>query len=213
MGTYQLGLTYFADSIALNRAAGCLEVILRQYGAAVPHLSKALAWVSSDHEGSYYLGLALEADGLEANGDDRGARIQWEFAQQFRGYHAPAMMSLAALAARGGDRAGALAMVQEVLSNRPRLTRAGGMEIALLRALRRTADAKQRLLVWRRQDPASSFLAYEAMRLGDSDPDLLAHLAAVPSVSSKLLQITCVSVSMTMRSTRSGDSIPPARMS
>jgi hypothetical protein len=99
-------------------------VILKQYGAAVPHLSKALAWVSSDHEGAYYLGLALEADGLEANGDDRGARIQWEFAQQSRGYHAPAMMSLAALAARGGDRAGALAMVQEVLSNRPRLTRA-----------------------------------------------------------------------------------------
>jgi tetratricopeptide (TPR) repeat protein len=136
--------------------------------------------VSSDHEGAYYLGLALEADGLEANGDDRGARIQWEFAQQSGGYHAPAMMSLAALAARGGDRAGALAMVQEVLSNQPRLTRAGGMEIALLRALRRTADAKQRLLFWRRQDPASSFLAYEAMRLGDNDPDLLAHLAADP---------------------------------
>jgi tetratricopeptide (TPR) repeat protein len=175
LGTYRGGLTRFPDSIALNRAAGRLEVILRQYGAAVPHLSKALAWVSSDHEGAYYLGLALEA-----KGDDRDARIQWEFAQQSGSYHAPAMMALAAMEARGGDRTRALGMIQEVVRNRPDLTRAGGMEVALLRKLRRTAEAEQRLLFWREKDPANSFFAYEAMRLSESDPAFLAHLASDP---------------------------------
>ena len=175
LATYQRGVTLFPDSIALNRATGRLEVILRQYGAAVPHLSKALAWVSSDHEGAYYLGLALEA-----KGDDRGARTQWEFAQQSGNYHAPAMMALAALQARGGDRTLALSIVQELVGGRPDLTRAGDMEVALLRTLVRPAEAKKRLLFWRQKDPANSFLAYEAMRLGESDPALLAHLAADP---------------------------------
>jgi tetratricopeptide (TPR) repeat protein len=175
LGTYRGGLTRFPDSIALNRAAGRLEVILRQYGAALPHLSKALAWVSSDHEDAYYLGLALAA-----KGDDRNARIQWEFAQQSGNYHAPAMMALAALEARGGNRTRALSMIQEVVRNWPDLIRGGGMEVALLRTLRRTAEAKQRLLLWREKDPASSFLAYEAMRLGENDPALMAHLAGDP---------------------------------
>ena len=175
LATYQRGLTRFPDSIALNRAAGRLEVILRQYEGAVQHLSKALAWVSSDHEAAYYLGL-----GLEAKGDNRSARIQWEFAQQSGSYHAPATMALAALAAREGDRTRALGMVQELVGTRPDFTSAGGIEVALLRALRRNDDAKKRLLFWRQQDPTSSFLAYEAMRTGESDPALLAHLAADP---------------------------------
>ena len=175
LATYQRGLTRFPDSIALNRAAGRLEVILRQYGVAVPHLLRALAWVSSDHEAAYYLGLALEAEG-----DHRSARIQWAFAQQSGRYHAPAMMALAALEARGGDRTRALGMVQELVTNRPDLIHAGGMEVAILRALRRPAEAEKRLLFWRQKDPASSFLAYEAMRLGNSDPALLDHLAADP---------------------------------
>lgn len=175
LATYQRGLTRFPDSIALNRAAGRLEVALRQYGAAVQHLSKALAWVSSDHEAAYYLGLALEA-----RGDDRSARIQWEVAQQSGSYHAPATVALAALEARSGDRTRALGMIQELVSNRPDLTRAGGMEVALLRTLRRPAEAEKRSSFWRQKDPTSSFLAYEAMRLGESEPDLLAHLAADP---------------------------------
>jgi tetratricopeptide (TPR) repeat protein len=136
---------------------------------------RALAWVSSDHEAAYYLGLALEGEG-----DDRSARIQWEFAQQSGRYHAPAMMALAALEARGGDRMRALGMVREVVSSRPDLIHAGGMEVALLRALRRGSEAKKRLLIWRQEDPTSSFLAYEGIRLGESDPALLAHLAADP---------------------------------
>ena len=173
--TYQRGLARFSDSIALNQATGRLEVILKQYAAAAQHLSKALAWMNSDHETAYYLGLALAA-----NGDERGARSQWEFAQQSESYHAPAIMMLAAMEARAGDRERGLKMVQQGVNNRPDLTREGAIEIALLRTLRRQPEATKRLEYWKQQDPTSSFLRYEAMRMGQSDPGLFAHLAADP---------------------------------
>ena len=173
--TYQQGMARFPNSIALNRAAGRLEVNLNQYDMATQHLSKVLAWVNSDHETAYYLGLALAAQG-----DVQGARRQWEFAQQSGSYHAPAMMRLAALEAMAGDRLRALRMIQEVVSNRPELVRAGGVEVALLRTLKRKAEATKRLSFWKRQDPTSSFLRYERIRLGQSDPGLMIHLAADP---------------------------------
>ncbi|HEY7616846.1 MAG TPA: tetratricopeptide repeat protein, partial [Terriglobales bacterium] len=171
--TYQQGLAKFPHSAALNRAAGRLEVILKQYSGAVPHLSKALARVSSDHEAAYYLGLAFAAQG-----DERAARIQWEFAQQSASYHSPALLELAALESREGNRARALVLVQE--AERPELVRTGGMGVTLLRVLGRNAAAGQRLGLWKKKDPTSSFLRYEAVRLGASDPSLLAHWAADP---------------------------------
>jgi tetratricopeptide (TPR) repeat protein len=183
--TYRRGLVRFPESIALNQAAGRLEVILNQFDVAAGHLSRALAWESSDHETAYYLGLALAA-----KGDERAARIQWEFAQQSGSYHAPAMMALAALESRSGDREKALTMVQDAAGNGSGHVRAGGMEVTLLRALDRQAEAKSRLEFWRQQDPTSSWLRYEAVRLGGNnprladpgvaDPGLAAHLAADP---------------------------------
>jgi len=133
--TYERGLVQFPDSIALNRAAGRLEVALKENRVAVQHLSKALARVSSDHEAAYYLGQALAAEG-----DDRAARIHWEFAQQSGSYHAAAMMALAALESREGQRERALRIVQELVSNRPDLIQAGGMEVC---ALARTAASSR----------------------------------------------------------------------
>jgi tetratricopeptide (TPR) repeat protein len=173
--TYQRGLAQFPDSIALNRAAGRLEVVLKENRVAVQHLSKALAWVSSDHEAAYYLGQALAAEG-----DDRAARIHWEFAQQSGSYHAAAMMALAALESREGQRERALRITQELVSNRPYLIQAGGMEVALLRVLRGQAEASKRLGFWRQKDPTFSLLRNEALRLGANDAALLAHLAGDP---------------------------------
>jgi tetratricopeptide (TPR) repeat protein len=172
---YQQGLARFPNSVALNQAAGRLEVILNQYDLAAQHLSQALAWVNSDHETAYYLGLALAAQG-----DLQGARSEWEFAQQSGSYQAPAMILLAALEARTGDHLSALRMIQEVVSNHPDLVRAGGMEVALLRTLQHKTEAAKRLAFWKHQDPTNSFLRYEAIRLGQSDPPLMAHLAADP---------------------------------
>lgn len=173
--TYQRGLAQFPDSIALNRAAGRLEVVLKENRVAVQHLSKALARVSSDHEATYYLGQALAAEG-----DDRAARTQWEFAQQSGSYHAAAMVALAALESREGQRERALRITQELVSNRPDLIQAGGMEVALLRVLRRQPEARKRLRFWRQKDPTCSLLRYEALRLGANDPALLEHLAGDP---------------------------------
>jgi tetratricopeptide (TPR) repeat protein len=173
--TYQRGLARFPNSIVLNRAAGRLEVSLKQYEAARQHLSKALALMSSDHETAYYLGLALAA-----KGEHREARIHWEFAQQSGSYHAPALMELAALEARGGERKRALQMIQDVVRIRPEIVRAGGMEVALLRVLGYESKATERLKIWRQEDPTNSFLRYEALRLGTKDSALLAHLAGDP---------------------------------
>ncbi len=173
--TYQRGLAKFPESIGLNRGAGRLEVILKQYGAAVTHLANALSWASNDHETAYYLGIAEAAEK-----DLRSARTHLEFAQQSGEFHAPALMELAAIEARAGNRPRALSLIQETVSDAPDLTRAGNMEVALLRNLGRQGEARTRLAYWQKKDPTSSFIRYEAMRLGNSDPQLLAHLAGDP---------------------------------
>jgi tetratricopeptide (TPR) repeat protein len=173
--TYQRGLARFRNSIALNRAIGRLEATLKQYEAAVEHLGPAVASVSIDHEAAYYLGLALAA-----TGDDRQARVHWEFSQQSRSYHAPALCCLAALEARGGNRERALEMIQDAPRTTPGLVRAGGVEVALLRVLGRRRQAKKALAGWTERDPANSLLRYESTRLGARDPALLAHLAGDP---------------------------------
>jgi tetratricopeptide (TPR) repeat protein len=173
--TYQLGLAQFPESIALNRAAGRLEVSLKQFTAAGQHLSKAITAVNNDHEAAYYLGLALAAEGR-----DQSARIQWEFAQQSRDCHAAARLELAALAARDGNHEHNLRLLRQLGDGHPELVKAGELEIALLRACAREDEARERLAFWKQKDPTCSFLRYEAMRLGASDPTLLAHLAADP---------------------------------
>src|SRR5581483_9855678 len=105
--TYQKGLARFPESIALNKGAGRLETSLAQYGNAVPHLSKALLWKSEDHETAYYLGIADEAQNQL-----RDARTHLDFAQQSEEFHAPALMELAGIEARAGDRNRALALIE-----------------------------------------------------------------------------------------------------
>src|SRR5205085_12674520 len=139
------------------------------------HLSKALAWMSSDQETAYYLGLAQSA-----NGEDRSARTHLEFAQQSNSFHVPALLALAALEARTGNRDQALKLVQDAIVTRPDLPHAGTMELALLRSLGRQGDARNRLAHWLNQDPTSSLLRWEAAKLGTPDASLLAHLAGDP---------------------------------
>ena len=173
--TYRDGLKNFPQSIALNRAAGRLEVALQQYDHAEEHLAKALLWRSNDQETAYYLGLAEAANGREGN-----ARMHLEFAQQADSFHAPALLVLAQLEARDRKIERALTLVEEALAARPDLARAGVMELALLRTLGRQAAAKMRLQYWQEEDPTNSTIAYEAVRMGTSNPALLAHLAGDP---------------------------------
>jgi tetratricopeptide (TPR) repeat protein len=61
LSTYRDGVRRFPGSIALQRAAGRLDVSLKRYAEATQYLSAAVARVSNDMEASYYLGLAYAA--------------------------------------------------------------------------------------------------------------------------------------------------------
>ena len=175
LANYREGLARHPASVELNRAAGLLLVGLKRYEEAAPHLEAVLARVTNDRQASYYSGLAAAA-----RGDLEQARLSWEIAQQFGAERAPALFALAGLAAREGRPDAALDTIERLVAAKPDAVRAGGLEVALLRALGRAADAASRLAMWRVMDPTSAFLRYEATRLGTDDPALWRHLAADP---------------------------------
>ena len=73
--------------------------------------------------------------------------------------------------------------------NYPDAARLGDMDVALLRILGDTKSAEQHLTALRSTDPANSFLAYEATRLGHEDAALWDYLAADPE---KILEIAAL---------------------
>ena len=172
---YRSGLSRLPHSLDLDRAAGRLEVALHQNGPAAEHLAYALSRVSTDREAWYYAGLAALAQGRDA-----AARRDLEQAQPYGTYRVPATIELAAIASRAGRRAEALALLERAAGEPRRPVRPGGLQVALLRSLGRTDEAKSRLAAWLEQDPGNSFLRHEATRLGGDDPALWAHMAADP---------------------------------
>jgi tetratricopeptide (TPR) repeat protein len=62
----------------------------------------------------------------------------------------------------------------------PDAVRAGAMSVALRRTLGQVEAARAGVKAWRAIDPTSSFLRYEATKLGAVDEALWAHLAADP---------------------------------
>jgi tetratricopeptide (TPR) repeat protein len=180
--TYRQGLVRFPGSLPLRKASGRLKVALKQYASAVEDLSAVRKRVSNDYETAYYLGHAFAAVG-----DSSKARLAWEAAQNFGTYRSAATLALVALAARAGDKEGAVEVLQRLTAEGPRLVRAGALEVTLLRSLNRTAEARERLGYWRDVDPTNSFLRYEATRLGEGDEALWYRLAADPE---RILEIT-----------------------
>lgn len=199
---YAAALAAFPESVALERAAGRLLVGLKRYAEAVEPLSRVVARASNDGEALYYLGLA-EA----ALGETQKARFAWDQAATLAGWRAVSLLQLGRLVAREGsdlesahepgsspneqhataeccgsrsDPQEALRLVREAVAASPGMIRAGGMEVALLRRLGRTEEAKARLVRWRAEDPPSSFLRHEAVLLGASEPSLWTHLAGDP---------------------------------
>ena len=170
--TYEAGRTRFPASFDLARAAGRLAVALQRYAEAAPRLEEALARVSSDGEAHYYLGLARA--GL---GDDERARASWEAAAHFARWRAPSLLQLARGAARAGDGGHAVGLLDQAIAAGPGITRAGALQVALLRRAGRAAEARARLARWRADDPTSTFLRHEAVRLGSTEPALWSHLA------------------------------------
>lgn len=175
LATYQEGRRRFPKSLPLAKAAGRLAVDLKQFDAAVPLLEEALARDNSDLETWYYMGLARAA-----RGDARGARLAWEQSQSYGALRSASLLQLAALEARSGDRSTAAALLNRLPVDPAAPARAGGIQVALWRALGRTDRAKSRLASLLREDPTSNLLRVEATKLGRGDAALWLHLAADP---------------------------------
>ena len=173
--TYREALNTDPGNFELNKAAGRLAATLRNYPEAIRLLSRAQYRRSNDPEIHYYLGQAF----LGA-GDVYKARTEFEAAQRQPYLRAAARLMLARISGRSGDPSGALDWVRAALAEKPDAARAGGMEVALLRSLRRQAEARQRLERWLAANPADSFLRVEGVKLGGDDEPLWRHLAADP---------------------------------
>jgi tetratricopeptide (TPR) repeat protein len=173
--TYAAGLERFPESFGLLKAAGRLDVSLKRTEQARPLLARAQSRVSNDPEVRYYLGLALAAQGDEAK-----ARAEWEAAAILAPFRSAARLELARLDTRSGDLAGALSRVRAAVEESPDAARLGGLEVALLRRLGRSDEARARLSRWRALDPTGGFLRHEAAKLGAADAGLWPHLAGDP---------------------------------
>lgn len=169
--TIQAGLAKFPRSAALNKAAGRLAVGLNRFEEAVQWLSKG----PSDAETHYYLGLAY----VQMSYVPRACQ-EFEAARNDPRFGPAAGFELAQSKALLGDLKAALAELEETLKADAGMPGAGALEVALLRNLKRTGDASQRLEYWLAWDPGDSALRYEATRLGKADEALWRHLAADP---------------------------------
>ena len=166
---YLEGLNRFPESLALRRALGRLDVVLKRYPSAVEHLTVATERVSTDRESWYYLG-----HGLLALGDTAGSASAWEKSQAFGPFRDASRYHLAAHRARGGDLDGA----RDLLVGGD--VRSRWMEAALLRHLQRPGEAGRVLAAARGEDPTGSQGRFEGTLQGRADDALWAHLAGEP---------------------------------
>lgn len=173
LAIYREGLKRYSGSVSLHRAAGRLEVALKQYSPAIQHLSLVMTRDSTDKEASYYLGLAYQA-----TGEPDKARRAFEVSEQFGTFRPSALFELASLDARNGDLQGAEEKVARAYTEFPDAARVGDLDVTLLRLLGKSNQARELLFKLRAADPPNSFLRYEATRLGHDDPALWPHLAA-----------------------------------
>lgn len=176
LATYREGLTRFPESVTLHRAVGRLDVGLKQYTDAIPHLTTVLVRISNDAEAAYYLGLAYVA-----TGDLGKATRAFEVSEQYGPFRAPSLFELAALDARSGNLTKAsneLTATSAEFADSTAELRA--LNVSVLRRLNKSDSADAQLRKRQPADPADPFLRYEAALLGHDDPALWPHLAADP---------------------------------
>jgi tetratricopeptide (TPR) repeat protein len=177
MAVYKAGLQQYPGNLQLLKAAGRLAVVL---GWAEANERDPVAWLEAAHalnttdfEVQYYLGLALAAAGRPG-----AARPHLESAQRFRATRVAATVQLARLLAREGDLHGALRQIEIAVTEAPRATALGAIEVSLLRRLDRLERARERVNYWLAADPASSLLRHESLAIGAADESLWLHLGA-----------------------------------
>ncbi|MGB9435837.1 MAG: DUF5107 domain-containing protein [Candidatus Acidiferrum sp.] len=175
LSTYQEGLQHYPESVVLHRAAGRLDVGLKQFADAIAQLSPVLTRISNDKEASYYLGMAYVA-----SDDMQKARRAFEVSEQYGTFRAPSLFELAALDARTGKLNKAHEKLETAYAEFSDAARLSDLDVALLRKMGDDRVAKEHLQERQVADPANTFLRYEATRFGQEDPTLWQHLAADP---------------------------------
>ncbi|MCC7498337.1 MAG: DUF5107 domain-containing protein, partial [Bryobacterales bacterium] len=159
--TFTGALKQDPQNFELNKAAGRLAVALKNYDDALRLLKRAEVRNTSDAEIHYYLGHAYYD-----TGDLKEAEAEWDYAQLQPPFRAPARLLLGRLAALNGDPARGLELVRSALVEKPSMFRAGAAEVALLRVLGRTEEARKCSEGWIEQDPMSNWLRLEHVKLG-----------------------------------------------
>jgi tetratricopeptide (TPR) repeat protein len=175
LSTYREGLKRFHEGVALHRAAGRLDVGLKQYADAIAHLNPVLARISNDKEAAYYLGLAYVATGELGK-----ATRAFEISEQYGPFRAPSLFELAALDARKGELNKAHEKLSTAYEEFADAARLSDVDVTLLRHLGNAKAAKTHLDKLQLVDPTNNFLRYEATLLGHDDGALWEHLAADP---------------------------------
>jgi tetratricopeptide (TPR) repeat protein len=169
MATYTKALQKFPTSFALMKASGRILCSLKRFEEAQSLLSVAHARNTTDGEISYYLGMAFEGLGKDAEALDAYAA-----AMRSPERRASAALQIVEWKARYGNLKEARDVLAESLAAAPDDLRALEMQVALTGALGDAqGEAKQAELLLKRF-PLSAFLREEA-----GSPDL-PHLAADP---------------------------------
>jgi len=141
--------------VRVNTALGIRLFKKARYAEAEKRLRKALERLASRHEtpkdaeATYYLGLALRAQGKDKEAFDRFYKATWNAPWTSVGYYA-----LAEIASAKGDTAAALKYVDRSLDGNALNIRALNLKAALLRHMDRKQEALETLrIAHRRSDP------------------------------------------------------------
>ena len=175
LATYREGLQRYTDSVVLHRAAGRLDVGLKQFADAEAQLAPVLTRISNDKEASYYLGMAYVQTGEWAK-----ARRAFEVSEPYGPFRPPSLFELAALEARSGNLKKASNQLTSASAEFTDSTELRDLNTSVLRHLSNSEAANVQLEKRQVADPPDTFLRYEATLLGHSDPALWPHLAADP---------------------------------
>ncbi|MBZ5606253.1 MAG: DUF5107 domain-containing protein, partial [Acidobacteriia bacterium] len=166
---YSNGLRRYPRSLPIRKAAGQLALSLSRFDEAANLLRVA---AGADDQAIYALGAAEALAGHDADGYRELARIRPDSAAA-----AAASLQLSKIAARARNTAAALAALHPLLTGVAHSTRAGALEVALLRRSGQTEPARKALERWQTLDPSDSMLRFESTLLGRKDDELWSHLA------------------------------------
>jgi tetratricopeptide (TPR) repeat protein len=169
---YALGLQRFPQNREFDKAAGRLALSLGKFEDAAVQLKRALAAPTLDYETLYYVGA-----GESLNGREQEAVKLLSQVSASSEFSAAASLELAFIAARAGDYARSLKLMESLQADPGRYTRIAGIRAALLRRMGNKEAALNEVKRGLKLAPEDALLRYEGTLAGIDDPALWSYLA------------------------------------